>query len=243
MKRNRLMAIIAMCIMMLSISLSALAQDAIGIERGMTKDNVRKILGSPKVSSYITGGEIWQYLTNSSALSSSADSKKIIVEFDRDNKVVAYVVKPGTDRTLTFDREKLRDELSRVPRGYGNNRNNNYNNNRSFGYGYNNRNYGYGGNRYMSESDFSTIYDKVKNTAFASSKLDLLRVVSSGSRFSCDQCARLLGLFTFSSDKMNALKILASRIADPQNANAIYKQFTFSSDKDKAADIISSNYR
>lgn len=237
MKRKRLMTIIAMCMMMLSISLSALAQDAIGIERGMTKDNVRKILGSPKVSSYITGGEIWQYLTNTSALSSSADSKKIIVEFDRDNKVVAYVVKPGTDRTLTFDREKLRDELSRVPRGYGNNRNYGYNN----GYN-NNRNYGYCGNRYMSESDFSTIYNKVKSSAFASSKLDLLRVASSGSRFSCDQCARLLGLFTFSSDKMSALKILASRIADPQNANAIYKQFTFSSDKDKAADIISSNY-
>ena len=224
-----------MCFMMLGFSLAISAQDGTGIERGMKKDVVRKILGSPKISSYTSTGEIWQYLTGTSSLSTSSDAKKIIVEFDKDQRVVAYVVKPGTDRTLTFDHEKLKEELSKVPRGYGNNYNNSSRNNSNRGYGYH--------HRYMSDSDFSIFYDNVKKATFASDKLKVIEVASLGSRISCEQCARILSQFTFSSDKMKALKVMGSRIADPENAIAIYKQFTFSSDKDKAAEIISSSRR
>lgn len=257
MKRKHFIAIIALSTMMLGSSLSALAQDAIGIKRGMTKDEVRKVLGSPKVSSYITDGEIWQYLTGANTLSTSPDAKKIIIEFDKDRRVVAYVVKSGADRTLTFDRNKLKEELSRVPRGYGNNGygnnryngySNNGNNNRYNGYnnnGYNNRNNNYNGygNGYMSEADFSTFYKNVKNATFASGKYKVIEVAGLGSRLSCDQVARIISLFTFSSEKMNALGMLAPRIADPENAITIYKQFTFSSEKDKAAEIISNSRR
>lgn len=238
MTKKHLMATIVMCIMMLSFSLAISAQDETGIERGMKKDVVRKILGSPKITSYISTGEIWQYLTGTSSLSTSPEAKKIIVEFDKDQRVVAYVVKPGTDRTLTFDHEKLKEELSRVPRGYGNNRNNynnSYRNNNNCGYGYH--------HRYMSDADFAVFYDSVKKATFASDKLKVVEVAGLGSRISCEQCARILGLFTFGSDKMKALKAMGSRIADPENAVVIYKQFTFSSEKDKAAEIISNSRR
>lgn len=56
--------------------------------------------------------------------------------------------------------------------------------------------------------------------------------------FSCRQTARIISIFSFTDDKLKALKLMAPRITDLHNAAEIYKQFTFSIDKDKAAEII-----
>ena len=92
--------------------------------------------------------------------------------------------------------------------------------------------------REMSGSDFDILCSKIKKQSFLDGKLDMIEVASLGCFYSCRQCIEILGIFTFDSDKLKALKFLAPRIVDQRNNYSIIKSFTFSSDQEKAAAII-----
>lgn len=92
--------------------------------------------------------------------------------------------------------------------------------------------------RPLSQEKFSVLYSKVKKASFDDGKFDILEVACLGCQFTCQQAARLIDIFTFSSKKLNALEMLAPNIVDRENGADIIKLFTFSSDKDKAADIL-----
>lgn len=63
-------------------------------------------------------------------------------------------------------------------------------------------------------------------------------MASLGCYFSCSQCARILGIFSFDDDKYSVLEFMAPRIIDLQNVNLIYSQFTFYDAKQKAANLL-----
>lgn len=88
--------------------------------------------------------------------------------------------------------------------------------------------------RAMRKSDFSMMYDIMKKNAFENQKNDILRVACIGSFFSSEQCARLLSLYSFDSNRLEALKIMSPRLIDVDDAEKIIKEFTFSSEKEKA---------
>lgn len=100
-----------------------------------------------------------------------------------------------------------------------------------------------GRNRHLSDRDFSLLYNKVKKASFDDNKYDLLEVANLGCHYSCRQTARIISIFSFTDNKLKALKLMAPRITDLHNAAEIYKQFTFSIDKDKAAEIIQNSCR
>lgn len=78
------------------------------------------------------------------------------------------------------------------------------------------------------------MYDIMKKNAFDNQKNDILRVACIGSFFSSEQCARLLSLYSFDSNRLEALKIMSPRLIDVDDAEKIIKKFTFSSEKEKA---------
>ena len=80
--------------------------------------------------------------------------------------------------------------------------------------------------------------DKISMASFGDKKIGVIKVACISSYFNSKQCAKLLALFSFDNDKLEALKVLAPRIVD-FNPKEIVKQFTFSSNKDKALDILS----
>ena len=92
--------------------------------------------------------------------------------------------------------------------------------------------------RAMHRKDFNMMCDIVKDASFSDKKIGVLKVACISSYFNSKQCAKLLALFSFDNDKLEALKVLAPRIVDV-NPKEILKQFTFSSNKDKALDILS----
>ena len=92
--------------------------------------------------------------------------------------------------------------------------------------------------RAMHRKDFNMMCDIVKDASFSDKKIGVLKVACISSYFNSKQCAKLLALFSFENDKLEALKVLAPRIVD-FNPKEILKQFTFSSNKDKALDILS----
>ena len=92
--------------------------------------------------------------------------------------------------------------------------------------------------RTMHRKDFKMMCEVVKDASFSDKKIGVIKVACISSYFDRNQCSKLLALFSFDNDKLEALKVLAPRIVDV-NPKEILKQFTFSSNKDKALDILS----
>jgi len=90
----------------------------------------------------------------------------------------------------------------------------------------------------LDEADFAALLAAIDAEAHGSSKLRVLADATSHAWFSVDQVKRVLAKFSFSSDQLQALKLLAPQLADPQNSFRIYESFTFDSDKEKARQIL-----
>ena len=95
-------------------------------------------------------------------------------------------------------------------------------------------------NQIMNDRDFKFLHKVIKKKSFSDDRLELLSVGVLDNYFSCRQCAKLLSIFSFSSDKLEALEIMAEHIADRENIDLIIDAFTFSSDKEKATKLLRS---
>lgn len=207
--KNILTAIL-LCVILALNGVGADGKDKVAVRLGMTKQEVTAILGQPDDISFDYHSEQWEYYINGGL---TKYDKRIFVGFDSEGRVVTY-------RSVSLRPDDRNDD-------------------------YHMRGTDVGPMRHyfidefcMDERAFSVLYDKVKAASFSDNKFDLVEVASLGCYFSCSQCARILSLFSFSSDKLKALQFMAPRISDYQNANVIYSVFDFDSDKARAAEIL-----
>lgn len=217
MKRNEWMALIVTSFMMFAVCLSASAKTKKIVERGMTKQEVIEIMGQPKLTSFDAYGDRWEFYKMNAL---TGESKRIVVGFDLNGRVVAYnmsyvddnIQQPappshpscGTGAGVIVGPE--------VPIGYC-----------------------------LDDASFSILYNKVKNASFDDNKFDLLQVASLGCYYSCAQAVSMMNIFTFGDSKMKALRLMAPHIIDLQNATIIYQQFSFESEKQKVGEILRSS--
>ena len=216
MKRNEWMALIVTSFMMMAVCLSATAKVKKTVERGMTKQEVIAIMGQPKLTSFDAYGDKWEYYKMNAL---TGESKRIVVGFDLNGRVVAYETKFWDNNTNS----EIGNCNQRPAPPYG------------AGVGpdtpiY----YGY----CLDDASFSRLYNKVKNASFDDNKFDLIEVASLGCYYSCAQTARMMSIFTFGDKQLKVLSMMASHIVDPQNAIAIYNVLTFDSEKAKAGEIL-----
>jgi len=92
----------------------------------------------------------------------------------------------------------------------------------------------------MPESDFENFSTQLDDTTFSSDQLSLIQLVSEHNSFTAEQIKHTIEMISFASDRLNALRILAPKIEDPEKAYIILNAFTFSTNKDKAQQIIRS---
>lgn len=215
MKRNEWMAIIVTSFMMFAVCLSASAKIKKTVERGMTKQEVVAIMGQPKLTSFDAYGDRWEYYKMNVL---TGESKRIVVGFDLNGRVVAYETKFWDDNTNS-EIGSCNQRPTLPPSGVG-----------PDGPIY----YGY----CLDDASFSRLYNKVKNATFDDNKFDLIEVASLGCYYSCAQTARMMRLFTFGDKQLRVLRMMAPHIVDPQNATDIYNVLTFDSEKSKAGEII-----
>ena len=216
MKRNEWMALIATTILMFAVCLSATAKIKKTVERGMTKQEVIGILGQPKLTSFDAYGDKWEYYKMNVI---QGESKRIVVGFDLNGRVVAYnmsyvddnIQQPAPPSHPSCGAGAVTVVGPEVPIGYG---------------------------YCLDDASFSILYNKVKNASFDDNKFDLLQVASLGCYYSCAQTARMMRIFTFGDKQLKALRMMAPHIVDPQNATDIYNVLTFDSEKSKAGEII-----
>ena len=215
MKRNEWMAIIVTSFIMFAVCLSASAKVKKTVERGMTKQEVLAIMGQPKLTSFDAYGDKWEYYKMNLI---PGESKRIVVGFDLNGRVVAYETK-FWDNNTNSEIGNCNQRPTLPPSGVG-----------PDGPIY----YGY----CLDDASFSRLYNKVKNASFDDNKFDLLEVASLGCYYSCAQTARMMRLFTFGDKQLRVLRMMAPHIVDPQNATDIYNVLTFDSEKNKAGEII-----
>ena len=93
-------------------------------------------------------------------------------------------------------------------------------------------------NQIMNDRDFQFMYKIIKKKSFNDDRLEILSVGVLDNYFSCRQCAKLISLFSFDSNKLEALEIMAEHIADRDNMDLILDAFSFDSNKDKAFKLL-----
>ena len=214
MKRNEWMALIVTSFMMFAICLSASAKTKKIVERGMTKQEVIEIMGQPKLTSFDAYGDKWEYYKMNVI---QGESKRIVVGFDLNGKVIAYNMSLVDDNTN--NEVGCNHQRPTLP---------------PYGVGPDAPTYYY----CLDDASFSILYNKVKNASFDDNKFDLLQVASLGCYYSCAQTARMMRIFTFGDKQLKVLRMMAPHIVDPQNATDIYNVLTFDSEKSKAGEII-----
>lgn len=218
MKRNNWMALIAITILMFAVCLSASAKTKKIVERGMTKQEVIEIMGQPKLTSFDAYGDRWEFYKMNVL---TGESKRIVVGFDLNGKVVAYNMSyvddnvqqpaPPSHPSCGAGAGVVAVVGPKVPIGYG---------------------------YCLDDASFSILYNKVKNASFDDNKFDLLQVASLGCYYSCAQTARIMRIFTFGDKQLRVLRMMAPHIVDPQNATDIYNVLTFDSEKSEAGEIM-----
>lgn len=74
---------------------------------------------------------------------------------------------------------------------------------------------------------------------FAEDKMNVLENVAGNNHFLVSQVLQVLPQFQFSKDKLEAVRLLWSRVLDKQNGHELYNAFQFSNDKAEVKRIIS----
>lgn len=93
--------------------------------------------------------------------------------------------------------------------------------------------------RAMTSREYASVLASIRAESFDDGKLTVLRTVAKGSRyFSVAHVREIIELLSFSEGKLEVVRILKPRIADPDNAFQLYDSFRFDSDKETLRGIL-----
>ena len=90
----------------------------------------------------------------------------------------------------------------------------------------------------MDKSDFKLLRSLLKEESFDNDRIKMIRVACIGNYFTSSQCADMLSLLSFDSNKLQALEYIAPRIIDKRECDVILREFSFISNREKAEDLL-----
>ena len=90
----------------------------------------------------------------------------------------------------------------------------------------------------LDSGDLGAITGQISEESFSEQKLAVLETAISSRSLCSDQVIEVLGLYSFSKDKLQALRLMKPHISDPQNHFKILGAFTFDGDKKQAKGIL-----
>ena len=92
----------------------------------------------------------------------------------------------------------------------------------------------------MSNSSFETLLMSIKGNSFDDGRLNILSSAMLSNRVSSAQAQSLMKSLTFDKNRLEAARMMAGRLCDPQNNYLLYDALTFDSDKDTLRGILAS---
>lgn len=90
----------------------------------------------------------------------------------------------------------------------------------------------------MDQEKFQSLILQLNGKYYDEEKLDLLELAIPNKYFTSWQVINILKTIYYSSSQLDALRLLASKISDPENKHTIIDVFHYSSDKKEAKDIL-----
>ena len=90
----------------------------------------------------------------------------------------------------------------------------------------------------MGPTRFAKLLQQVKAADFADEKALVLKTAAKRNHFDCSQLARVVAAMEFGDEKLSAVRIMAPRLVDPDNAHEVLAEFEFAAEKRKAAEIL-----
>lgn len=93
--------------------------------------------------------------------------------------------------------------------------------------------------RVVSDADFNQLMSAVNAQTFQSNQLPMIQAAGLCGWFTCRQCAALMSLFSFDSNKLQVVRYLAPHIVNPMECQPIMNQLAFISDQQTAWRILS----
>jgi hypothetical protein len=92
----------------------------------------------------------------------------------------------------------------------------------------------------ITEAMLRSLAEAVRGEPFADDQLAVLEEAASTQYFLVSQTQQMLRLFSFSKDRLKAMRLLRPRLLDMENSFKLYESFEFSSDKDELKRILAS---
>ena len=92
--------------------------------------------------------------------------------------------------------------------------------------------------RAMGDADFKLLRSLLKEESFDKNRAKMIRVACIGNYFTSSQCAAMLSLFSFDSNKLEVLEYLAPRVIDRRGCEAILEEFSFLSNRKKVEELL-----
>ena len=90
----------------------------------------------------------------------------------------------------------------------------------------------------MDKSDFKLLCSLLKEESFDKNRVKMIRSACIGNYFTSSQCATMLSLLSFDSNKLEALEYIAPRVLDKYACDVILKEFSFISNREKAEELL-----
>ena len=90
----------------------------------------------------------------------------------------------------------------------------------------------------MDRSDFKLLRSLLKEESFEKDRVKMVRVACVGNYFTASQCADMLSLFSFDSNRLEALEYIAPRVIDKHACDVVLKEFSFISNREKAEELL-----
>ena len=90
----------------------------------------------------------------------------------------------------------------------------------------------------MDKSDFKLLRSLLKEESFDNGRIKMIRVACIGNYFTSNQCADMLSILSFDSNRLEALEYIAPRVIDKHACDVILKEFSFVSNREKAEALL-----
>lgn len=194
----------ALCSLASSCGGLTTANAVMQVQKGMTQEEVTRLLGKPNYRRFDQSSEQWEY-HKYNPTSGSGPTMTILIDFV-DNRVTNMDSfdnpAPGPHIAICppAPPEEVTIEAVKHPE------------------------YHQPGKRVMNPADFERLYNKVKQKPFKDDQMELLSVGVADRYFTCKQVARLMSIFTWDDDKMKVLNWILPRIVDKENGEVIVKK-------------------
>ena len=90
----------------------------------------------------------------------------------------------------------------------------------------------------MDRPDFKLLCSLLKEESFDKDCVKMIRIACIGNYFTSRQCADMLSILSFDSNRLEALEYIAPRVIDKHACDVILKEFSFISNREKAEDLL-----